>query len=262
MTCCLINLPRVLFICTISEGKRAFVSTRGTSNDLSNVDLLKNSQLCTSQLIQDGKGGAQHIHLSGLFSTVGLQSTNVLNYIKTMKMKNNFTFSLDTQYDATQIWKGKENIVLELIQLSDIFLPNHIELINIAKAYSKEDSEDSEDLESKWTIEKAMIFFMKNCPTTLIICKAGKDGAYYGKGLKGNGNGEGEATNINDSKMTDIDLKMKIKNVKTKMLSEIECIDTCGAGDCFTACFLYKIVPGMWDANENNWYVYIIYPNH
>ena len=54
-----------------------------------------------------------------------------------MKKTHGFSLSLDTQFDATQEWKGSEDIVLELIQLCDIFVPNHIELLSIVQAVKR-----------------------------------------------------------------------------------------------------------------------------
>ena len=56
------------------------------------------------------------------------------------------------------------------------------------------------------------------CPDTLLVVKAGEDGAKVAK--------------------QGIQLCMS-----GPTLGEGECIDSCGAGDCFAAAFLYKFCP-------------------
>jgi sugar/nucleoside kinase (ribokinase family) len=202
------------------NGKRAFVSTRSTSNDLTNAELVANSGL----LNPANEGGANHVHVSGLFSTLGLQTENFLQVMKTAKKDSNFTFSLDTQYDATGKWVGTENIILDLIQLCDLFVPNHIELCGIASAYRN----DSDNKEPCNDTEIALRWLMEAAPNTLIVVKAGPDGAIVAKS------------------------GYEIVRVAAPTLKKGECLDTCGAGDCFSAALLSKLLPQLCRENDTN----------
>ena len=210
------------------DGKRAFVSTRSTSNDLSNAELVYNSGL----LKPLQQGGVHHVHVSGLFSTLGLQTKQFVQVLKLAKLESKFTLSIDTQYDATGTWRGTEDVVLDLIVLCDIFVPNHIELLGIMSAYAGIGGGGSGggggngDGDGNGGIEIALEWMMKAAPETLICVKAGPDGAFVGKAGH------------------------KIIHISAPVLQEHECLDTCGAGDCFSAAFLSKILPCLYPEND------------
>lgn len=210
-------------------GQRAFVSTRGTSNDRTTAGTVEASGLL---------GDVHHLHVSGLFSTLGLQTRAFAALLKQRanehgaEQRRRPTLSLDTQYDATARWRGAEDTVLELIQLVDVFLPNHTEACGIAAAWAADDEASAlaatgaADAATALAAlgsepEAALRWLMAAAPSTLIVVKAGPDGALLGK------HGQG------------------VHRVPCPPLSQELCVDTCGAGDCFSAAFLSEALPQL-----------------
>ena len=202
------------------NGQRAFVSTRKTSNDTSSAARCEESGLLDN---------CHHVHVSGLFSTIGLQTRSFVELLQQKKKEFGWTFSLDTQYDATEKWTGVEDVVLDLIRLSDIFIPNEVECKGIANAYTNslecssgavtnlEAEMKSEEITST---EDALKAIMALAPETLVVVKIGPGGALVGR-------------------------QGKIKHVPTPMKIESEqCVDTCGAGDSFAAGMLSQYIVG------------------
>eukprot|EP00949_MAST-11_sp_MAST-11-sp1_P002924 g2924.t1 len=191
------------------SGKRAFVSTReGTSNDHTTAATIRESGIF-EQITHDTDGRPAHVHVSGFFSTPGLQTEAFLELLREFKgRREGNTISLDTQFDASGKWRGSDDTVLRLIQLADVFFPNHLELEGIVGAYSGGDQGVVNP--EKWLASE--------CPDTLLVVKAGEDGAKVTK--------QGHPT----------------VHVECPTLGEGECIDSCGAGDCFAAAFLYKFL--------------------
>ena len=199
------NVPMSTCLVLVGPGgDRAFVSTRGTSNDMSNAALCEASGLLDS---------CTHVHVSGLFSTMGLQTKDFVQLLRRKKGAFGFTLSLDTQYDATEKWTGDEDVVLDLIRLADVFMPNDAECKGICRAHAKADALlDVEESSLAWLMEAA--------PDTLIVVKVGPDGAIVGR----------------QGVMHKVPTPMKI--------TPEQCVDTCGAGDAFAAAMLSRWVIG------------------
>ena len=143
-----------------------------------------------------------HAHVSGLFSTLGLQTKEFVQLLQKKKGEFGFTLSLDTQYDATEKWTGNEDVVLDLIRLADLFMPNEEECKRIASAYCAENDTSS--------VEEALACLMEMAPETLIVVKAGPLGALVGR-------------------------KGIVRKIPTVKITPEQCVDTCGAGDAFAA---------------------------
>jgi sugar/nucleoside kinase (ribokinase family) len=152
--------------------------------------------------------------------------------------------SLDTQYDATQKWCGADPIILDLIRLSDLFIPNHIELCSIVAVFrglqQEEEAVDNvkEKVSSEEEVVASLAWLTKECPTTLICVKMGAEGAMITRGT-----GDGHLVRV---------------QAPRKLVGE-ECVDTCGAGDCFAACLLHSL---LFEKNKNNKLVKERFPSH
>eukprot|EP00587_Corethron_hystrix_P009328 CAMPEP_0113320724 /NCGR_PEP_ID=MMETSP0010_2-20120614/14446_1 /TAXON_ID=216773 ORGANISM="Corethron hystrix, Strain 308" /NCGR_SAMPLE_ID=MMETSP0010_2 /ASSEMBLY_ACC=CAM_ASM_000155 /LENGTH=370 /DNA_ID=CAMNT_0000178619 /DNA_START=93 /DNA_END=1205 /DNA_ORIENTATION=+ /assembly_acc=CAM_ASM_000155 len=204
------------------EGKRAFVSTRGDTS----VAWLDAARVDRSGLLEI----ADHVHVSGLFSVPGLMKREFVSLLAEAKERRNFTFSLDTQYDASNLWgapssgatddDGEAGVLMDLIQLADVFVPNHVEAVGISNAHCVElTSRDRRD-----ETEEAAQRIAEAAPNTLVVVKAGKSGALVvARGL--------EAP----------------RWVPCPKLEIGKCVDTCGAGDCFAAAMMGRIVEKMYD---------------
>mmetsp|Transcript_19975 Transcript_19975/g.39855 ORF Transcript_19975/g.39855 Transcript_19975/m.39855 type:complete len:351 (-) Transcript_19975:83-1135(-) len=187
-------------------GKRAFVSTKtGTSNG--RID---------AELVAGTLGTAEHVHISGLFSCPGLQTDDFYGLLAEAKDRAGFTLSLDTQYDSSESWTGDGGGagVAKLIRLSDVFIPNHLEAVGIASTaagltFGADDPEE------------ALRHLTDTFPDTLIVVKCGEQGAIFGRG------------------------DAPLRRAACPALAAGECVDSCGAGDCFGAALLSRIVPGL-----------------
>lgn len=77
--------------------------------------------------------GADHLHIGGFYSCASLQRG--LKGLLERAHAHGLTTSLDTNYDSSEAWSGLD----DLLPLLDVFLPNEVEAMKIAR----EDSVDA-----------------------------------------------------------------------------------------------------------------------
>jgi len=186
-------------VCMVLTGAtdRAFISSN-SSNEQLTAKHISEKQIFT---------GHDHVHIAGYFSCEGLQSDTFFHLVAQAKQQRPMlTISLDTQYDASHTWKGKDGCLLNLIALCDVFLPNEDEAKGIAGTTE--------------SVAAALDWLMAAAPQTLVVIKCGGDGVCAGLG---------------GIKWT----------MKTRKLAAAELVDTNGAGDAFNCGFLYECIAGL-----------------
>jgi ribokinase len=138
-------------------------------------------------ITDDDLAGAEHVHLAGLFLNPGLAAGARDLFERAHRAGT--TTSLDTNWDPTERWAG----VLDLLAVTDVFLPNTVELQAIT---------GEADLDAAAAVARAA--------GPVLAVKAGPDGAL---GWDDDGRQQTPA-------------------------SQVDVVDTTGAGDSFVAGFL------------------------
>jgi ribokinase len=118
--------------CIVLSGSddRGFVTSTGATGFLSTANL-------ESLLSAENAGAARrcHVHISGYFSCPSLQAglPMLLRKLRERAAANGqeFSISIDTNCDATGQWGSG---VVDVLREADVFLPNEVEALAIAKA--------------------------------------------------------------------------------------------------------------------------------
>ncbi len=97
-----------------------------------------------------------HVHFSSYYLLKGLQP-NILDILKFLK-SNNIKVSFDTGFDPDENWQRDK--IFSILKYVDIFLPNEVEALNIAKSKN---------------IENALDKLSYHCP--IVVIKLGQNGS-------------------------------------------------------------------------------------
>ena len=199
-------------IAIVSGGERSFMTHQGC------VENFKAELIDVEQIV--ATNGPIHVHVAGYFNVTGFWNGNLkeqLIQIRNERQKQNqsTTISLVTQHDASKEWDGGLD---DLIPYLDFLIMNELEASRILRRGRGEDYKpcNDDDEVSEW-----IAFFSPLNPQACIIVTRGKDGAVAFR------NGELIAT--------------------VSPAVNVGVVDPTGAGDSFTAGFLY----GIWRAKRN-----------
>ncbi|KAL7501276.1 hypothetical protein ACHAWT_011081 [Skeletonema menzelii] len=148
----------------------------------------------------------KHVHVSGYFNIPGFWNGELKNKLAEIKKRNEaITISLVPQHDASENWDGG---LLDVLEHVDFLILSEVE----AKGIIKHTNSAAQSF-----LECAATFFHEKCPNTHVIVTLGSDGCVHAY--------EGAME--------------KVETVKK------DPIDPTGAGDAFTAGFLYGFLGYM-----------------
>lgn len=90
--------------------------------------------MCEQHIDEAKVLAADHLHIGGFYSCANLQSN--LKPLLERARAHGLTISLDTNYDSSEEWHGLDAI----LPLLDVFLPNEVEAMKIARTSSVDDA--------------------------------------------------------------------------------------------------------------------------
>ncbi|TYZ64716.1 hypothetical protein PybrP1_011070 [[Pythium] brassicae (nom. inval.)] len=133
-------------VCIVLSGTqdRSFITHYGAAREFS-VEHIDEAKVLT----------ADHLHVGGFYSCANLQGK--LKPLLERARAKGLTISLDTNYDSSEEWHGLDAI----LPLLDVFLPNEVEAMKIARAD---------------TVDDAMTYFAQHVHGLTVI-KIGEGGA-------------------------------------------------------------------------------------
>eukprot|EP00934_Nitzschia_sp_Nitz4_P004280 Nitzschia sp. Nitz4//scaffold2_size372955//81578//82756//NITZ4_000382-RA/size372955-processed-gene-0.481-mRNA-1//-1//CDS//3329546653//4270//frame0 len=198
-------------IAIVSGGERSFMTHQGCVGQFSAHDLN------VDQIVHSP--GDVHVHVAGFYNIPGFWDSKLESKLKEIRLRRKelfpnslTTMSLVSQHDATKKWDGGFDALLPYL---DFAIMNDLEARNIVRRGRRARGEPESTLSQMEEIEHWAAYFGSVSPDTNIIVTRGELGAVA---LKGG------------------------QLVVNQPTLAVKPVDPTGAGDSFTAGFLY----GVW----------------
>jgi sugar/nucleoside kinase (ribokinase family) len=195
----------------VSGGERTFMTHLGCVGTFQAADIPWHT-------IRDAEGPI-HVHVAGYFNTTGFWHGTLAEQLRQLRHDRGghaTTVSLVTQHDASNEWDGGLD---QLIQQLDYLIINELEACRItSRGRGGQELKPEDDRVAAW-----VSFFSPLNPKVCVVVTRGPKGAVAFR------NGAVLAT--------------------LRLALSVTVVDPTGAGDAFTAGFLY----GLWSSKEETW---------